>query len=86
MDATPLTILLLFLATAPIALMPAATAFFERQPNALVILGINLVVWIALYGNLAGIVAVPIPLVLIAWLVLLRSVIKRKSSAAQTSN
>jgi hypothetical protein len=71
----------LFLATAPIVLMPACIALFTRRRNASVILVFNMVVWAAVYpvmtqgAGIAGLIAI-----LIAWLVLLRIAISEAKS------
>jgi hypothetical protein len=71
---------LLFLATAPIMLMPSAIALFARKKHASVILAVNLLVWGGLYllmreglatGSRSGL-ALPVPVALITWLILLR--------------
>jgi hypothetical protein len=69
---------LLFLASAPIALMPAAIALFTKSHRAVPIVSFNVLVWGGTYLLLKGSVfggGTPSPgliLLLIAWLVLLR--------------
>lgn len=69
---------LLFLASAPIALMPAAIALFTKSSRAVLIVSVNVLVWGGMYLLLKGSVfasGVPAPgliVLLIAWLVLLR--------------
>ena len=69
---------LLFLASAPIALMPAAIALFTKSRRAVPIVSLNVLVWGGAYLLLRGsafAAGTPAPgliLLLIAWLVLLR--------------
>jgi len=76
---------LLFLASAPIALMPAAIALFTKTRRKTFIVPLNLLVWGGLYLLLRGSTlapgALPSPgviVLLIAWLVLLRFAILPK--------
>jgi hypothetical protein len=81
MDSTIFTVM--FLASAPIALMPSAIALFLRRKRAPVILGFNLLAWGGLYCTMRAVMGapaqppfeVPIPIVMVVWLVLLRSAI-----------
>ena len=75
---------LLFLASAPIALMPAAISLFTRSSRAVTIVSLNVVVWGGLFLLLRSSVSaanLPSPgviLLLVAWLVLLRFAILPK--------
>ena len=71
---------LLFFATAPIMLMPSAVAMFARRKHRIAIIAVNPIVWAGLYylfregavgGSRNGLV-LPLPLALVAWLILLR--------------
>lgn len=71
---------LVFLASAPIFLMPSALAFFSKNKHAGAILTLNLVIWAGLYFLMSDslvsspqrVLALPVPVALLAWLVLLR--------------
>jgi hypothetical protein len=69
---------LLFLASAPIALMPAAIALFTKSHRAIPIVSLNVLVWGGVYLLLRGASFAPglpspgLIVLLIAWLVLLR--------------
>ena len=75
---------LLFLASAPIALMPAAIALFTKNPRAVPIVSVNVLAWGGVYlllrstGFAPGLIAL-----LIAWLVLLRAAILPKRETAE---
>jgi hypothetical protein len=78
----PTVIALLFLATAPIHLLPAILAVFLRCRGRAWVVVANLAIWIAL--PLSGALRMPIQLglvgALVLWLLLLRVVLKRTGS------
>jgi uncharacterized membrane protein len=92
---TNLAFSIMFTASAPIALLPSALALFTRQRRSTVILPVNLLAWAGLYyllhqvvvnGSNSSSLAMPIPVVLVTWLVLFRFAVRdgRASSPSET--
>jgi hypothetical protein len=81
----------LFLASAPIALMPATIAVFTRSHRVVPIVSVNLLVWGGIYLLLRSVVStsrLPSPgviLLLIAWLALLRFAIQPRRESGSAS-
>jgi hypothetical protein len=81
----PFTVIaMLFLATAPIHLLPAILAVFLRCPGRAWVVVANLALWIAL--PLSSALGMPVQLglvgALVLWLLLLRVVLNRTSSSS----
>jgi hypothetical protein len=86
-------VVMMFLASAPLFLMPATIAWINR-PRSVAIVVVNLVLWVFLYFEVSDPFNIPtsrFPFrpgavgVLIAWMFLLRSAIKQKKSPATGS-
>jgi hypothetical protein len=67
---------LLFLSTAPIALMPSAIAVFTKNSRAVPVVAFNVLVWGALLLLAMGLPSPGVIPILIVWLVLLRVAIQ----------
>ena len=83
--------ILFFLASAPIALMPATIAMFTRSHRVVPVVSLNLLVWGGIYLLLRSVAltsSLPSPgltLLLIAWLVLLRFAILPRRETGNAS-
>ena len=80
---------LLFLASAPIVLMPAAIAVFTKSQRAVPVVAVNVLVWGGTYLLMRGAAfaaRLPSPgliLMLIVWLVLLRFAVLPRSESEE---
>ena len=85
----------MFLASGPIVLMPSAIALFTKNRYRVGIVGVNILVWLGLYSLLQEVVvggtrvgvAIPVPVEVAIWLILLRVAISEDTmqSAEQQS-